>query len=217
MLISFDRTNFPIIAVEGLGIEIHLLPITKWQFERFLDESKVVKQTAYQEMLALNPAISFMNFNHDKIEQLFITGILPTEIWAFAQWLGEGFDIPTLEEWRAIHRALKKTPLPRYSLSEELVDGPAEKIIDQLIDQVHTQVMVDLTLMPRGLVEWVRQGENLVGVGAPRPQFHPNLWDSFSHEITPIDLSQRLPYFGFRLVRRGEWYLADRGNAKFIY
>jgi len=29
-----------------------------------------------------------------------------------------------------------------------------------------------------------------------------------------MQLDERLPYFGFRLVRRGEWYLADREQAR---
>ncbi len=77
--------------------------------------------------------------------------------------------------------------------------------------------MLDLALMREGLVEWVGQGKTWAGLGAPRPGFFPNLWDPLDHEVKPIRLDERLPYFGFRLVRRGEWYLADKGSARFIY
>jgi hypothetical protein len=67
------------------------------------------------------------------------------------------------------------------------------------------------------VVEWVRQGQTWVGLGAPRPQFHPNLWDPLTNEVKPLRLDERLPYFGFRLVRRGPWYLADKEKVRYVY
>ncbi len=56
--------------------------------------------------------------------------------------------------------------------------------------------------MKDGLVEWVRQDRAWAGLGTPRPEFHPNLWDPLSDVVKPISLQTRLKYFGFRLVRR---------------
>ena len=37
------------------------------------------------------------------------------------------------------------------------------------------------------------------------------------NEIKPINLNERVRYFGFRLIRRGEWYLTDKENAKYLF
>ena len=58
MLISFDKTNFPLVVVEEAGVEMHLLPATKTQFEQYVRETGAVNRSRYEEMLALNPAAS---------------------------------------------------------------------------------------------------------------------------------------------------------------
>ena len=217
MLISFDRTNFPLIVVEKAAVEVQLLPVTKLQFEQFVTESGMQHQAHYQEMLALNPGIPHDRFRADERERLFVTGILPQEAGAFAEWLGEGFDLPTVEEWRAIYGALRVMSSPQRDLATDLVEGPAGLILEEFSKQFRVRAMLDFTLMKGGLVEWVQRGQSWVGLGAPRPQFHPNLWDPLNNEIIPIRLDVRVPYFGFRLVRREEWYLADQGHAKYIF
>jgi hypothetical protein len=77
--------------------------------------------------------------------------------------------------------------------------------------------MREFCLFHGGLVEWVRHGESWVGLGAPRPEFHPHLWNPLTHEVKPIRPDERLPYFGLRLVRRGEHYLADRKKVRYVY
>ena len=61
-----------------------MLPVTKWQFEQFVTESGEIKKNQYQEMLALNPAVSLDQFKLDERERLFITGVWPEEALAFA-------------------------------------------------------------------------------------------------------------------------------------
>jgi formylglycine-generating enzyme required for sulfatase activity len=216
MLLTFDQTHFPLLAVEEADVEIHLLPITKQQFEQFVTASGPLEQARYEKLLALNPAISPDSFSAEERERLFVTGILPGEALAFAQWLGEGFDLPTVKEWRAVYAALKRTSLPRHDLAADLADSPAGAILARLTRQMLSHLMLDISLMRGGLVEWVRQRRSWVGLGAPRPEFQPNLWDPLDHEIKPLQLDQRLPYFGFRLIRRGEWYLADKENVRYI-
>jgi formylglycine-generating enzyme required for sulfatase activity len=218
MLLSFDRTNFPLIAVEAVSMEVHLWPVTKVQFEQFVTETGEITKRQYQKMLALNPAVPFDRFALGQRERLFITGVLPREALAFARWLGEGFDLPTVMEWRAIHAALRRTSLPMHDdLTSELVEGPAGLILDKFSARLPARSMVDYSLMPKGLVEWARQGRQWVGLGAPRPEFHPNLWDPLTNEVKPIRSGERLAYFGFRLVRRGEWYLADKEKVRYVY
>lgn len=216
MLLSLDKTNFPLLAVEAVGIEINLLPITKVQFAQFVAESGAVSEKQYQEMVALNPAVSPNQFEVDERERLFVPGILPEEALAFARWLGEGFDLPTVKEWRAIYTALRRTSIPiRDELTTGMADGPAKIILEKL-DSLCPNSMLDVSLMRHGLVEWVKKDKNYVGLGVPRPEFQGNLWDPMINEIKPINLTDRVPYFGFRLVRRGDGYLADRKTTWYV-
>lgn len=216
MLLSFDRTNFPLIAIERVGVEVHLLPVTKWQFEQFITESGLVDERRYRQMLALNPAVPVDQFRVDEPEYLFVGGVLPEEALAFARWLGQGFDLPSVQEWRAIYASLRTTALPRHGLSSDLVGGPAGTLLDKFSAHPSIRTLLDLSLMGSGLVEWVWQEKNLVGLGAPRPEFLPNLWDPLAHEVIPIHLDRRVFYFGFRLVRRTPWYLADKETVRYI-
>ena len=108
-------------------------------------------------------------------------------------------------------------PEPRHNLLTDLVEGEAGVILRKISEQLHIRTLADYTLMRGGIVEWVRRDKDLVGLGVPRPEFHPNLWDPLTNIIKPIRLDERVPYFGFRLVRRGDWYLADKENASYIF
>ncbi|MEM7347445.1 MAG: SUMF1/EgtB/PvdO family nonheme iron enzyme [Chloroflexota bacterium] len=218
MLLSSDKTNFPIIVVEQAEVEFHLLPITKTQFEQFLSETLADFSQGYQMMCDLNPPFDDESLDIEQRERLFVTGILPDEAIAFAEWLGEGFDLPTVKEWRLIYNVLNRTPPPRRDLAAELVEGGiAGTILGHFSKELTIQSMLDFTLMKDGLVEWVWQDKQPVGLGRPRAQFHPNLWNPMVNEIKPIRANERVPYFGFRLVRRGDWYLKDRQNARFVF
>ena len=154
MLLSDDKTGFPLLVVEEAAVEVHLLPITKLQFAQFMDESQAVAPKKYQEMLAGNLAVSHEQFLAEEREQLFVTGVLPAEALAFARWLGDGFDLPTLEEWRAIYAALRREPPPRHQQLHDLVTGAAGVILRKVGEQLHARTMRDFSLMSGGLVEW---------------------------------------------------------------
>ncbi len=219
MLLSLDKTNFPLLAVEAVGVEINLLPITKVQFAQFVAESGAVSEKQYRDMAALNPAVSPDQFDVDERERLFATGILPPEALAFARWLGEGFDLPTVKEWRAIYTALRRTSTPFHDELTTCLDDddcPAKIILEKL-DALNPNSMLDVSLMQHGLVEWVKKGQSFLGLGAPRPEFQGNLWDPLVNEIKPISLTERVPYFGFRLVRRGDAYLSDKETIRYVY
>ncbi|MBE7472989.1 MAG: hypothetical protein DPW09_12735 [Anaerolineae bacterium] len=216
MLLTFDRTNFPLIAVEEVGLEVHLLPVTKLQFEQFVAASGPLEEARYQKLLALNPAVSPAELLTAEPERLFVTGILPKEAQAFAAWLGEGLGLPTVKEWRAIYNAFRRMSLPRHDLGVELAGTPLGAFVAHQIRQMPGNLMLDLSLMRGGLVEWARRGQGWVGLGSPRPDFQPNLWDPLADEVKPLRPDERLPYFGFRLIRRGEWYLADREKVRYI-
>ncbi|MBN1891079.1 MAG: SUMF1/EgtB/PvdO family nonheme iron enzyme [Thermoflexales bacterium] len=194
-MFTFDKTGFPLLFIPDLAIEVHLLPVSKAQFERFIAEQLGGQWAGTSEAAA----------STGEREDLFMTGVLPEEALAFARWLGEGFDLPSLDEWRAIYRALERQPLALGQPALQLAGGPAKTILEQLVRQVQSGSLLDLALMRGGVLEWVRQGEgNWLGRGQPRHIFLPNLFNPLSErddQIRPVQL-KRSRYFGFRLIRR---------------
>lgn len=195
------KTGFPLIAVPSAGVEVQLLPVTKVQFEHFLAESNSFGDSWYEEILTCNPRVSYRRFMADNRERLFLTGILPDEATAFAHWMGEGFELPTIDQWRAIYAALAAEPVP---VDPQLLlsgTGAARVVLEKLTTHLQASSLCDLSLMRGGVVEWVRQRDSWVGLGAPRREFHPNLWNPLEDGVRPIRATERLPYFGLRLVR----------------
>lgn len=202
MQFSCDRTGFPLIAIPAARVAVHLLPVTKVQFEYFLAEPNPYGDTWYEEVLALNPRIAYCHCTAETQEQLFLTGILPEETLAFARWMGEGFDLPTVAEWRSIYTTLAaQASLSRHGLSR-LETEPVRVILQQLLTQRPCHSLLDLSVMCGGVVEWVRQSNTWLGLGAPRPEFHANLWDPLVDEVKPVRWGERVRFFGFRLVQR---------------
>ena len=120
MLITSDRTGFPLVAIEEAGVEVHLLPITIGQFRQFVTETEAITATEYDKLWALNMAVAPDRFRAEERERLFVTGVLPPEALAFARWLGEGFDLPTVKEWRAVYAALHRVQFREH---EPLADA----------------------------------------------------------------------------------------------
>ncbi|PZN69060.1 MAG: hypothetical protein DM484_30465 [Candidatus Methylumidiphilus alinenensis] len=107
MDLFFDRTGFSYVVLKKLALAVSLLPLTKLQFEQYLADVKPQRDGWYEELLALNPSVSPQNFTTGQREQLFVTGLLPSEAEAYAAWLGEGYRLPTVEEWRTIYRCFQ--------------------------------------------------------------------------------------------------------------
>jgi hypothetical protein len=188
-------------------MEVQLLPVTKVQFECFLAEPNDFGDSWYEGILTLNPRVSYRRFTSKDRERLFVTGVLPEEALAFARWMGKGFDVPTVAEWRALYaRLTAETALSRPLIDVLSQQGsqPARIVIEELLSQLRAHSLLDLSLMRGGVVEWVWQRDTWVGLGAPRAEFHANLWDPLSDVVRPIRPEERVFYFGFRLVRHRE-------------
>lgn len=202
---SFDRTGFPLVRLEQEALEVHVLPVTKVQFERFLAEPNEFGDHWYAPLLDLNPRTPFRQFAPSDREKVFLTGILPHEALAFARWLGPKFDLPTVNQWRAIYHALKELRLKepgRPAGDSARQQTPCEHVLGQCRSQLDTRTLFDLSLMSGGLLEWSRSTAGWVGLGSPRPAFFKCLYDPLTDEIRPSDQNERVAYFGFRLVRR---------------
>lgn len=199
-----DRLGFPMIEIPELALEVHLLPATKIQFEAFLAGPEGFGDSWYEAVLALNPRSTWRRFDAANRERHFVSGLLPEDALSFAHWMGKGFDVPTVAEWRVIDAALAVEIMTSEKLSAlRTHTGPhARPLLDGLVAQTKPVTLRDLSLARGGLVEWARNGSEWVGLGAPRPGFWANAWDPDFDLIRPIRPGERLSYFGCRLLRR---------------
>ena len=202
MQFSFDRTGFPLIQVPKVDLDVQLLPVTKIQFERFLADPNDFGDAWYEKILSLNPRISYRRFTEINREQIFITGILPEEALSFAHWMGPEYALPTVDEWRAIYSGLDSITTDPHQLISHCQTDISRSILEAFITQLCPSSFLELSLMKEGVVEWVRNQGAWVGLGTPRSEFQPNLWNPLMDEVRPVMLEERVPYFGFRLVRR---------------
>jgi hypothetical protein len=119
MKIYVDKTGFPLLEVDEAG-SFNLWPIAKLQFERFIYETNQYGDSWYETVLLLNPRVSYRHLDRNNYERFFISGVLPDEALNFSKWFGEGFDLPTIKEWRMLNNLLKSErtlKLPEMELS----------------------------------------------------------------------------------------------------
>ncbi len=200
-----DRAGFPLVPIPSLGLSAHLFPVAKVQYERFLLEPTSFGDAWYERLLELNPRISHTRFAPENYERLLLTGVLPAETEAFARWLGPDWRVPTVEQWRDVYRAFESMACSRAyfdSLPRNQLASGAVAMIRGLFQQRRPETLVDLSLMNGGGIEWVRQADQWVGLGAPRACFAHQLCDPLRGEpVRPIHADTRIAYFGFRLIR----------------
>lgn len=214
MLTSTDPIGFPLVCLPRQDIEVHLLPVTRVQVRQWLTDAPSALPEEHRKSLEPDAEVSPENREH-----LFATGLLPRECIAFAQWLslkdsnGDWqYDLLTVGEWRDLFLRFSYEPfdwdevrrflIARNRVSSGCCHEEAMTILDRLNDQIHPVTALDVSLMRNGLVEWVREGDEFVGLGNPRQLLHPNLWNPLCDEVRPISMEERILYFGLRLVRR---------------
>jgi hypothetical protein len=198
-----DKAGFPVLKLPSLRLEVQLLPVLKMQFERFLPEASGVSDLQYKEMLKLNPRVTHRKATSENREQLLLTGVLPSEAIAFGKWMGPGIDLPTVTEWRMVYRAMEGMAFP-VAVALEPIMGKLSKAVKETMRLLPVNSMFDFSLMNGGVVEWARDGNEWVGLGAPRDSFFSNLYQPLQDVVQPISVETRMPHFGFRLVRRTE-------------
>lgn len=214
---SSDRTGFPVVELPEAGTGVHLLPVTKFQFERFLAEPVAGQlHTApeiplfgdawYESILAVSPRVPLRAATIDTYESQFLGGAHPEEFESFARWLGREYDLPRPETWRKVDAAFSEEPLSDGDAVSLRTDArlarSARALLSWWIDVRRPQRWSELALLQGGLLEWVRMGpRNFGGLGRPRPEFRGILINPQRDDpVKPIQ-QRRLAYFGARLVR----------------
>ncbi|MBP7936367.1 MAG: hypothetical protein KA354_17140 [Phycisphaerae bacterium] len=198
-----DRTGFPLLAMPKLGATMHLLPVTKVQFECFLAEPCGFGDEWYEEVLETSPRVSPTRATEADREGLFMAGVIPSEVEAFAQWLGPKWRVPLAKEWRQAYALLRAAPFSSDGLEAWAgsdLNPLAAATLRLLEHQLKPKTWLDLSLMSGALLEWVGSGREWGGLGEPRPQFASYLIDPLrSDPIRPIHRDRRLRDFGMRL------------------
>lgn len=198
-----DRAGYPMILVKPLGAYLHLFPITKSQFERFLATEKESGwgDDKYGEVLQLNPRMSYRATESTRFERLLLTGIKPAEATAFGNWLGTEFSLPDKQQWLAAFDWMETQPVPNPP------SGTAEDAVaiwELLSRSRSVRTLLDLSLMAEGVKEWVNLGgktEHFGALGRPVRRF-----DTLNRDArllsTGNSTDTRLKPFGFRLLAR---------------
>jgi hypothetical protein len=196
-----DRSGYPLVYVEPLRCHVHLFPVSKPQFERFLAEGDQAGwgDEKYAEMLKLNPRASFRAADSDDYVRLFLTGVRPDEAKAFGGWLGDEYELPDERQWKACYDWLGRQPIagPPPGLAED-----ARAIWQAVAMRRSSHTLLELSLMTEGVREWVRTGtEKYGGLGRPARRFATLNRDPLAL-VTITDLTERQPAYGFRLLAR---------------
>lgn len=216
-----DKSGFPMAKVESENFWIHIWPVTKIQFEVFLCEepNSEMDATWYGQLLSNNSRISPNRVTSKNYWQLFVAGVHPDKVQAFADWNGKGYAIPKLAEWNAAYKYFSE-PYVTFDLLAEAAKKTSERIIDPLvtvIDQKLQDVASDFSkngkasfadhfLMRRGMVEWVKlTGETgeWGGMGDPNPLSGWNTTAIIGQGSPEIVRNLNVKHYGFRLIKRG--------------
>ena len=206
---SSDRTGFPLVHLTELGYDVHLLPVSKSQFEQFASTDPIFR-VIYEHARALNPlpmGVPKRQSTEPFVAQKLMTGVLPEEALQFAVWLDNNeptsdYALPNVDEWRAIYDCLQYERCEQY-IDDVLENSPgedAQRLIQRILKN-QPQSLLALSLMRNGVIEWVHGESEWVGLGTPHPDFYPNTFEPLQECVEPVDATQRIRTFGFRLIR----------------
>jgi len=210
MQLLFDKTGFPLVKVDTINGFVHLLPITKIQYERFLSDPTVnLDSQGYYSVLELNPRISPARFNKDNAWKLLATAILPEEIDRIAGWYGADYRLPTQSEWLAIVDWLRGVELASFlgSVRERKgeINPLALTIIQKVAEAYSVKHVADICLFINVVLEWVRENNRLgrlalIGI-ADRRLFTSIEHNNYRSLLYPINIQKRITYAGFRFIK----------------
>ena len=213
-----DPTGFPMVWVDAIDAYMHWIPATKIQFEYFLCAApdSYFDATWYDQVLHLNPRVTPKSIRGNNYWKAFLSGIKPSEVQRFARWCGEGYTIPSLQDWFTAYQSLKSLP-PEESAIDNM--GDLRERVRSLLTQLdsasqvalrnvgYERTLADQMLMRMGVMEWVESNSQHYqwgGMGETYPKFHGSLFtpDHGQASIPNKPEDDILFYYGFRLIWR---------------
>lgn len=201
-----DRTGFPYIRLPGIRTAVAVLPITKAQVELWLAESQGPGDDWYAELLAQNPRLGWRSTRAGPDTELFLSGCLTEEVERFAAWLGTGFRLPNLGEWRVADRTCGQCdPTWTGRLADYLKQHgghPAAIGILRRLQQNRKTDSRDQCLFHDGFLEWVtKPGGSPGGLGRPpRERTGGMILDPQAFDPVVAIRTGRNPLFSARLA-----------------
>lgn len=221
--IEYDRVGFPMVWVNCLKGYVHLLPVTKIQFEYFLWDTpaSTLDQTWLDRIYKLNERITPKKINNRNYWRAFMSGIAPAEAEKFAAWSGGSdenvqYSLPSDVEWRDAYNEMLLSPsIP----PDEFEDNPGRisprvlLLLRRLYDEVKHETLADQMLFDGGVLEWVQATNSTNGCDYAAHGQTSRSWSySGNYLIRPFpvrsvpkgpdDNSDRAAIHGFRLLRR---------------
>src|SRR5207249_832526 len=126
---------------------------------RWLAEAEGPGNAWYEEVLKVNPRLSWRRPTDGDREQLLLTGVRHKEAVDFSCWLGDDFDVPTVAEWRKVDQFLRHRRLsePEREALLRMARHPAARaLLEHIVEQVQPTTWGELMLLSGGVFEWVR-------------------------------------------------------------
>ena len=195
--IEFDRDGFPLVRHLEWSFSISLLPVSKYQFERFMVESGGsalgFTESWYRSYLFSNPRSSWRNWA-GKPWELFLTGFKPEMTNAFLRYLGKGYRLPTLQERLMLHDVAPKLVALKNIIESKLAADIPEPMKLWLSELNFPQTDV-------GLMELVTKGKDFVFIGKPWHELLPNVWNPTIEREMMWGVHDKA--IGFRVVKPG--------------
>ncbi|MDA8185335.1 MAG: SUMF1/EgtB/PvdO family nonheme iron enzyme [Actinomycetota bacterium] len=205
--LGLDRLGWPTLT-GPVGKTWQLWPVTWWQFEAFVAESRAMTNTDYERILARaepkRPGLGAVR--HDDAQ---VRGITAEEAREFAAWMGRGWHLPKDAEWRELLAAaarIEPEPYVRQLNAALLADLD---LLQRRVASVFLSTavaggsMVDTMLLGRHAYEWVttHRGFGLRGANLRRSGVLSFVGDAAPIEPLAGMLDALLPFAGVRLVR----------------
>lgn len=202
-----DSTGYPLIYVNPLKTYVHLFPVTKPQFERFIASGRKIKSDDewYADVLASNPRGSYRSEDVIEREQLFTTGVTTDDALAFGRWLGRGYKLLTAADWRECREWFSR---PASSVPPDLATQLSDDafaiwnwIENEWLEQSEELNLQQLSLMRQGILEWVVDlPGTYYAVGDPRSA---KALRTVYDPVRPLGTeAASLRNIGFRLAKR---------------
>lgn len=201
---------------DRLGAHVHLLPVTKIQFEYFLTDRPEphFSESWYKGVLAHNPRVSPGKVRQKNYWNAFLTGLTPEEAGNFANWLGkttdDAFELPTSDEWYELYQEMKGQPPLSQALFRSLNFPARVEALLQNVDkaaameQEAQRDLADSMMLREGVFEWVQlKGDKWGGAGLPNGSIGGGIINlDAGQPKQPQAVDPAPPFYGFRLLKR---------------